>query len=36
MTIAVELGKTLAELDGMTLREERYWLAYLKKQNTRA
>lgn len=33
MTIAMELGKTLAELDGMTLLEERYWLARLSKDS---
>jgi len=31
MTIAVELGKTLAELEDMTLLEERYWLARIRK-----
>lgn len=36
MTIAVELGKTLSELDGMTLREERLWLAYLKRGHDKA
>jgi hypothetical protein len=33
MTIALELGKTLAELEEMTLREERLWLARLSKDS---
>ena len=35
MTIAMELGKTLVELDNMTLREERLWLARLKQDSKR-
>lgn len=31
MTIAAELGKTLDELEGMTLYEERLWIARLSK-----
>ena len=30
MTIAMELGKTLGELESMTLREERLWVARLR------
>lgn len=32
MTICVELGKTLGEIDGMTLYEERLWLARLTRK----
>lgn len=32
MTIATELGKTLTELDDMSLREEQLWLARLSRK----
>lgn len=35
MSLARELGKTLVEVEGLTLREQRYWMAYFKRENAK-
>lgn len=32
MSLARELGKTLAEVEGLTIREHRFWMAYFKRE----
>lgn len=35
MSLARELGKTLAEVEGLTIREQRFWVAYFKREKER-